>query len=478
LTNNGFPVPVHDRLLSYIISGTFMSMKMKNRSTFGKPDPGYRPEVTGPVRYILIVLFLFFCLACISVDFYFFEQALFWADPPLVTARPPAPAQYDTFELGPRVFFTAIIEEGVSRADANAVVVALKDVEFSFNTLRPSQKITLKRDARERLLGLHYRKTIILSYSVRRLVDGSFIAEKKQTQTVSKTVVIAGRVVSTVWDSILSIGEKPSMTAKFIEIFGWDIDFSSDTRRGDSFVMILDKIYTENGELVGYGKLHAGQYDGSYVKLKRGFFVDHPVEKKKGFYSDSGQQMKKFMLRAPLDSLRVSSRFGFRMHPTIKKRKKHNGIDYRAPTGTPVWAVADGKVVSAGRKGAAGKMISIDHGEGVKSYYMHLSRILVKKGQRVSQRKLIGRVGSTGRSTGPHLHFGLKHKGRWTNPKKRSFGKVENLDKEYMPLIEQAVEKYGAQLDQAKQALPELPSEPVTPEKDDDSAMELNEPLS
>ena len=421
--------------------------------------------MTGFAKYILTVLFLGFCFGCICADFYLIEQANHWIDPPIVYAKPPPPVQFKSFSLGQRNLFAALLEEGVTRQTANEIVAALKEVEFDFNGLRPSQRITLKVDHQNRPTSFHYRVGKIVSYSATRLSDGTFKAERREVPTVSKTVTIAGRVESSVWNTIIGMGESAALTAKFIEIFGWDIDFSSDTQRGDSFVLIIEKIFTENGDHVGYGNLHAGQYDGRTVGVKQGFYFDHPIEKKKGFYTEKGQQMKKFMLRAPLDSLRVTSRFGFRMHPTLHKRKKHNGIDYGAPRGTPVWAVADGTVKTTGRRGAAGKMVSIDHGGGLQSYYMHLSRINVRAGQKVRQRKSIGRVGSTGRSTGPHLHFGLKYKGKWVNPTKRKFGKPEKLEAKYMPDLQKIVEQYREGLMQKAKELPKLPPLPEsTPE--------------
>ena len=448
-------------------------MKFRSSSSFPRVPRSPSRKVTGPLRLLLILLFFAFAFGCICLDFYLIEQALVWVDPPMVWARPPQPVRFEQFALGPRNLFAALIDQNVTRQDANALVVALKDADFEFGALRPKQQITLKFDAGNRPVGFHYRLSKIVSFQARRLADGTFDADRREVPTRRVLVTLTGRVTTSVWNTIIDLGEMPTLTAKFIEIFGWDIDFSSDTQRGDSFVLILEKIETEQGEPVGYGRLFAGQYHGSTVGLKQGFFFDHPVEKLKGFYTAQGKQMKKFMLRAPLDSLRVTSRFGFRMHPTLHRRKKHNGIDYRAPTGTPVWAVADGTVMAAGSAGAAGKRISIDHGNSLQSYYMHLSRISVKRGQKVHQRKLIGRVGSTGRSTGPHLHFGLKYKGQWTDPRKRKFGKVVHLDAKYMDGLKEVVDRYAAELKQAAALVPELPAAPdATPPP------EMEKPLS
>jgi murein DD-endopeptidase MepM/ murein hydrolase activator NlpD len=416
------------------------------------------------LRLTLILIFFAVTFASISFVFYSIEQALKWAEPVIVSARENPPNTSTTFALGKRNFFEALLEEGITRQDANSVIAALKKTEFDFTLLRPKQRVTIERDYKDRPVRVRYGWDKISTYLARRLADGTYVAGRHEIPTIRKTVTIAGAVESTVYGAILKLGEEVSLTAKFIEIFGWDIDFSSDTQRGDTFVLILEKIETESGEPVGYGKLFAGQYNGSSVGLKRGFHFDHPDKKHQGFYTENGDQMKQFMLRAPLNTLRVSSRFGFRMHPTLHRRKKHNGIDYKAPTGTPVWAAADGVIRTAGRSGAAGKMVVIDHGDGLQSYYMHLSRIHVRTGQKVSQRKAIGRVGSTGRSTGPHLHFGLKYKGKWINPRKKKFGKPKKLDTALMPDFQKIIEELSPVLESVAASIPPLPKLSAEPE--------------
>lgn len=423
---------------------------------------------------MLAVLFFAYSFGLICGVFYLVDLALFWADLPHVASIPPPPPKIFSFELGPRILFTALMEENVTRQDANAIINALRETEFDFASLRSKQKVTLKLNNTNVPVFMSYQQDKITKFDVSRNNDGSYIAKKQEVPTIRKRIAVTGVVSTSVYAAIIAAGEKPTLTSKFIEIFGWDIDFSTDTQKGDTFALILEKIETEKGEFVGYGKLFAGEYKGKTVGIKRGYYFDHPVDKLKGFYTESGKQLKKFMLRAPLDTMRVTSRFGFRMHPTQKKYKQHNGIDYGAPTGTPVWAVADGKVIQAARAGAAGNLIVIDHGDGLKSYYMHLSRIHVKAGQQVRQRKLIGRVGSTGRSTGPHLHFGLKQSGRWINPTTKKIGTVTNLDKKYMPAFLQSVEVYKPELDKAETEATPMPGDIEGKEK----SLQLDQPLS
>ena len=447
-------------------------MRLPSRASIDRLPPR-KGEIQGPLKWLISLLFFAFSFGCITGVFYLVDQAHQWTEHEIVTAKPPAPPKFTEFELGRRNFFQALIDEGITREDANSIVASLKEVDFPFSRLRPNQKIVFKFNHLNLPLEMSFQMDKTESFVASRMRDHRFVAHKDVEATIRRPVTIAGAVERTVYNAIIDAGESGTLTAKFIEIFGWDIDFSSDTRKGDTFVLLLEKEYIERtGEFIGYGRLLAGRYDSKKLGVLEGFYFDHPVEKERGFYSRNGKQMRKFMLRAPLNTLRVTSRFGFRRHPVLGKYKAHNGIDYGAPTGTPIWAVADGKVIKAGRFGAAGNMVAIDHGNGLQSYYMHLSRINVKSGQQVRQRHMIGRVGSTGRSTGPHLHFGLKQNGAWTDPTKRSFGKEKFLEKEYLPKLEAVVQEMASKLEAAAAAVAPI-------DQDDDQAEpEADAPLS
>jgi murein DD-endopeptidase MepM/ murein hydrolase activator NlpD len=256
-------------------------------------------------------------------------------------------------------------------------------------------------------------------------------------------------------------------------LFAWDIDFSTDPRPGDSFRLIFEKKKLANGQTLAYGRLLAGEYHGERTGRKQGFWLEVGNPDIDGFYDENGMQLRKTFLRAPLDTMRITSRFGMRRHPILHRRMMHAGVDYGAPIGTPVWAVADGTVISAGFAGGAGRLVRIRHDGDIVSMYLHLSHISVRNGQRLRQRQMIGRVGTSGRSTGPHLDFRLTRGGVYFNPQKmKLYSQSKKLPAQYRAQFEQVMARLRPQLEAI--ALPPPPAASPEPppdrEADDDSS--------
>lgn len=188
-----------------------------------------------------------------------------------------------------------------------------------------------------------------------------------------------------------------------------------------------------------------------------------------GYYDENGENLQRQFLKSPLASVRVTSVYGKRYHPVLKRMRMHNGIDYGAPVGTPIRSVADGTVTFAGWKGANGKLIAIKHANGYRTYYAHLHKISkgIRPGKRVTKKTIIGQVGNTGRSTGPHLHFGMKRHGKYVNPRKVDFARGEPLTgaekKQYVADVAGPIkEKLDKELEKSAPALPtaELDDQP------------------
>jgi murein DD-endopeptidase MepM/ murein hydrolase activator NlpD len=199
------------------------------------------------------------------------------------------------------------------------------------------------------------------------------------------------------------------------DIFAWDIDFSTDIRNDDVFKIVVEGLYL-NGEFKKYGEILSAEFvnKGETFSAYR-FENDGRVD----YYSSEGKSLRKAFLKAPLSFRRISSYFSRgRYHPVLKIYRPHHGLDYAAPTGTPVSAAGDGAVLFAGRKGQYGNLIIVRHSNGYKTYYGHLSRIGkgVRKGTRVDQGEVIGYVGATGLATGPHLHYEMRVNNRPINP--------------------------------------------------------------
>ncbi len=198
-------------------------------------------------------------------------------------------------------------------------------------------------------------------------------------------------------------------------LYEYDIDFNRDIRKGDSFLILLEKRYLD-GEFSGYGKIIASEFINRGKKTSVVRFASDPG--KSSYYHPDGRAVKKMFLRCPLPFMRLTSRFGFRRHPVTGFSAAHNGIDLGALRGTTVRATADGRIYQAGYDRVRGRYIVMSHGNKYRTHYYHLSGIKkgIRRGKWVTQGNVIGYVGNTGRSTGPHLHYGLQRSGRYLNP--------------------------------------------------------------
>lgn len=229
--------------------------------------------------------------------------------------------------------------------------------------------------------------------------------------------VVQVQVQNSLAGAIRNAGERVELALKIADVFRWDMDFSRDIHPGHSIRILIEKKY-HNGKFIGYSRMLACELEHG-KKLNRAYLFGSG--KSIGYFDPAGRSLKKSFLKAPLPFLRVTSGFTHnRMHPILKRVTPHTGVDYGAPVGTPVWSVADGKVVSAGRNAAAGNFVRIAHQSNYASQYNHLHRIAkgINNGKRVTQGQLIGYVGSTGLSTGPHLDFRLWKNNVPINPSK------------------------------------------------------------
>ncbi len=241
------------------------------------------------------------------------------------------------------------------------------------------------------------------------------IATVETIRSTVATVPICATLQSSLFESIESAGESPELAMRMAELFAWDLDFYTDPQDGDTFCLIVEKRTYENGQTPGYGKIHAATYNNSGTMHDAFLFRDQ--EGRPVYYSSDGKSTQAAFLRSPLKfAARISSGFSRnRLHPVLKRRRPHLGIDYAAPTGTPVQAIAAGTVTFSGRSGGAGNLIKLQHANGYESYYMHLSRRQVKAGQKIQQGDQIGLVGATGLATGPHLDFRIRKNGNFLN---------------------------------------------------------------
>lgn len=243
--------------------------------------------------------------------------------------------------------------------------------------------------------------------------------------------VASGIISSSLYQAGYDAGLSDALIMNLANIYAWDIDFALDIRKGDQFRIIYEEIYRD-GEKIRDGDILAATFVNDGRELNAVRFVDD--EDNAAYYAPDGKPMRKAFLRAPLNFSYVSSGFNpNRFHPVLKRVKPHNGIDYRAPKGTPVYASGDGRVIRSSYDKYNGNHVFIKHGGKYVTKYLHFTRRVVKEGERVAQGEIIGYVGSTGLSTAPHLHYEFLVNGVHRNPRTVKLPDAEPLPEKYLP---------------------------------------------
>jgi murein DD-endopeptidase MepM/ murein hydrolase activator NlpD len=309
----------------------------------------------------------------------------------------------------------SLLEQGVSATTVDRIVGSMRPV-FDFRHAHPGDFFALVQDDDGLVLSFEFQRGRRDVYRLRTSKDGGLAASHEEVPLERRVVRLSGVVSSSIFDTMIALGEEPDLVNKFTDIFAWDLDFSKETKPGDDFRIVFEKFFDRDG-FVRYGKILAGQYRTGHEQLVAIHFEDE--EGSGDYYHPDGTSVRRSFLRAPLRYTRISSRYSkSRLHPILNVRRPHEGVDYAAPVGTPVWSVADGTVIFKGWSGGFGRLVKIRHNNGWISYYGHLSSYAdgVRVGRRVRQQDPIGYVGATGLATGPHLDYRLKVDGRFIDP--------------------------------------------------------------
>jgi murein DD-endopeptidase MepM/ murein hydrolase activator NlpD len=322
-------------------------------------------------------------------------------------------AVYAEEDLPARTTFSEFLERaGFDAATVGRIIHDARPV-YDLSRVRAGNQVTFVRSGKGELRSIHYQIDLDRVLWITKEEDG-FRAEIKPVPYEIFVTGVVGRIEDSLFQALADRGEQAQLALEIADIFGWDIDFYTDPRQGDTFEVVVEKKML-GGELLGYGRVLAAQYQNE-GKLHQAVLFRDPSGRP-AYYAPDGKSMKKAFLRSPLKfSAAVTSGFSRRrFHPILKHYRPHLGIDYGAPVGSPVQAVSDGRVASAGWKGGGGRTIHLRHAMGYETTYMHLSRIRVRAGQRVSQGQVIGQTGATGLATGPHLDFRVKQHGKFRN---------------------------------------------------------------
>ncbi len=327
-------------------------------------------------------------------------------------------------------FGTALDTVGVPPDISQQIIRTLRGT-LDFRRIRPHDAFSALVSREGELLEFTYERGSAEVYSI-EVVDGKWIPLKKQKEYERRLALVQGEVSSTLFEAVVAAGESPELIMNFVDIFAWEIDFSIMTRKGDRFLVLVEKLF-DRGSFFGYGRIYHARYvnqgqehAATYFEAPDGF---------SGYFDREGRNLRKAFLRAPLNFRYISSGFtSSRFHPVLGKKRSHRAIDYAAPTGTPIWSVADGVITDIGWMGGAGRAIRIRHANGYTTSYSHLSRFAkgMRKGTKVRQQQIIGYVGATGLATGPHLHYVLKVNGTPVNPARVKLPAGDPVPRKYL----------------------------------------------
>jgi len=312
-------------------------------------------------------------------------------------------------------FYSLLASLGVSPPDIIDIAKkAKKYYNLKYITKGNTLKVTMLNNV---LKKIEYRHSDFQSLVVERQVsNGDFVARAVDIPYSVVPVYASGNIANTLYESAVEAGVDSQVIISLSDIFAWDIDFATDIRVGDAFKVYYETVVVED-RTISTGKILGSELMNNGKKYTAIYYED--ADGQEGYFNPEGRSVSRQLLKSPLRYRRVSSYFSRkRYHPILKRYRPHHGVDYAAPKGTPVESSGSGRVLRAGWKSGYGNTVTIRHNSTYTTTYGHLSRIGhgIKKGSKIKQGQVIGYVGSTGLSTGPHLHYEVKVNGRLVNP--------------------------------------------------------------
>ena len=341
-------------------------------------------------------------------------------------------------------FAAALQHFGLTSLEAGEATTAAQHA-FNLRQLRAGNALIVGRSVQGELRLIDYKIDPDRMLHIVPATDG-FSAEVREIPSHLEVSTVSGQLDDSLFNAVEDAGESAEVAMRLAQIFGYDMDFYTDPRKGDTFSIVIEKKKYTNGTTAGYGRILAAEYDNGGKKYQALLFHDdqgHPA-----YYTAEGKSLQKAFLRSPLKfAAPVTSHFSkARFHPILKTYRPHLGTDYGAPTGTPVQTIGAGRVEFAGRKGGDGNMVKIAHSQGYETMYLHLSRIFVHLGEHVEIGKTIGLVGMTGLATGPHLDFRISQRGQFLNfeklglppsepVSKRSWAQFASVREQWLPML-------------------------------------------
>lgn len=387
-----------------------------------------------------------------------------------------------------QTLFVTLRNRGLMPDRIQPVVDAMTTV-FDFRRSRPGDRYEARLDLDGNILEFQYQ-TSPEDIFVARLLGDQYVAEKVDVPREIRVARIEGKLTTSLFQAFSALGEKTEAAQRFMDLFAFDFDFGTDSRQGDRFRLLIEKIYLD-GEFYKYGRVLGAEYlTSARDSAFEAFWFDADGEAEPGaegnkdgeYFDAEGYALRRMFLISPVRGAKMTSPFGPRFHPILKRWRPHQGVDWAAPTGTPIMASADGVIEFVGWKGGNGNLVVIKHSDTYASVYAHMHRFArgMKKGKEVKQKDVIGYVGSTGLSTAPHLHYGIKKHGKYIDPLTIDTSRGEQLPRRALARFESERDRLRAMLDGSLPVDPPrttggAPS-PPTAAADDDSASQPSTP--
>lgn len=313
-------------------------------------------------------------------------------------------------------------EAGIDRSTL-ALAASTESGKKAFRRIRPGDVLEFEINGYGTLRTLKFDRSD-LEQAVLTFNEGAVTETVIQRDLEQRTMVASGEITSSLSADARRAGLDSTVVNQIADVFKYDIDFSEDLKAGDTFQVVYEQSFLE-GKPYKQGRIQAARFTN---RGKTYSAFRYNASGREEFFDADGRPLKKVLLRIPIEYARLSSSFGMRKHPVLGRMRAHKGVDYAARTGTPIMAAGDGRIELAGWKNGYGKTVIINHGQGRSTLYGHMSTLgKYKKGQFVPQGAVIGRVGSTGLATGPHLHYEFRVGGKQVNPLKVTMPKPEPL---------------------------------------------------
>ena len=335
--------------------------------------------------------------------------------------------------------------KGISSSTTHQIA-RLNEQTRKLRYIKPGQEIHLLLDEERRLRQMKYVPDITSTLLIQRNEDQGFTSQVINYQLDAFPVYREGRIENSLFEAAANADIPEDVIMDLAAIFGWDIDFSLDIRRGDRFGIVYEEMYKDDVKIRN-GRILAAEFTNDGKTYRAVYYKD--PKGNVDYFSPDGKSMRKAFLRSPVEFSRISSRFSNkRWHPVLSKWRSHKGVDYAAKRGTPVRASGDGKVISAGTKGGYGRLIVIRHGGRYTTAYGHLNGYArgVRSGKKVKQGQIIGYVGSSGLATGPHLHYEFRVNGVHRNPLTVKLPEAKPVHSAYQSHFEENTQVYLSML--------------------------------